>query len=172
METPMTALPLAEWRDFYVMIGTAAGVIVGATFIVATLASGLEKRSIGLRGFITPTAVHLGSVLLGSAILAVPTLTPVAFAILLGVGGIGGAGYGVVVASRIWNMKLDRDDRVFYVILPILTYLGMGVAALMALVPGMPTLETVAVVQVVLLVIGMRNSWDMATFMITLQKEN
>ena len=168
----MTALPLAEWRDFYVMIGTAAGVIVGATFIVATLASGLEKRSLGLRGFITPTAVHLGSVLLGSAILAVPTLSPLAFAILLGAGGISGAIYGVVVATRIWHMKLDRDDRIFYVILPILTYLGITAAAFMALVPGMPALETLAVVQVLLLVIGMRNSWDMATFMITLEKEN
>ncbi|MGD0867469.1 MAG: hypothetical protein ABSA49_18155, partial [Rhizomicrobium sp.] len=72
----MTAWPLAEWRDFYVMVGTAAGVIVGATFIVASLAQGLEKRELGMRGFITPTAVHLGSVLLGSALLAVPTLTP------------------------------------------------------------------------------------------------
>ena len=71
----MTALPLTEWRDFYVMIGTAAGVIVGATFIVATLAAQTEKRELGMRGFITPTAVHLGSVLVGSALLAVPTLT-------------------------------------------------------------------------------------------------
>ena len=87
----MTALPLADWRDFYVMIGTAAGVIVGATFIVASLASGLESRTIGLRGFITPTAVHLGSVLIGSAILDMPTLTPLLLAVLLGAAGLAGA---------------------------------------------------------------------------------
>jgi len=61
----MTSLPLHEWRDFYVMIGTASGAIVGAAFVVATLTSGIDKKAIGLRGFITPTAVHLGSVLVG-----------------------------------------------------------------------------------------------------------
>ena len=40
----MTSLPLAAWRDFYVMIGTAAGVIVGATFVVASLATGMKGR--------------------------------------------------------------------------------------------------------------------------------
>jgi hypothetical protein len=157
---------LASWRDFYVMIGTASGAIIGATFVVATLAAGLEQRTIGLRGFITPMAVHLGSVLVGSAILCVPSLTPPAFAILLGSGGSAGAIYGVVVATRIWHMKFDLSDRFFYVILPIFAYCGMTAAASLALRAGAPALETLAVAQVVLLVIGMRNAWDMATFMI------
>ena len=162
----MAALPLAEWRDFYVMIGTAAGVIVGATFIVATLATG-EARGIGLKGFITPIAVHLGSVLVGSAILAVPTLTSLVFAALLGIGGIAGMIYGAIVAGRIWHMNLDLSDRSFYVILPILSYAGMTGAAWMVREPQMPALETLAVSLVLLLVVGMRNAWDMATFMVT-----
>jgi hypothetical protein len=115
----MTSLPLHEWRDFYVMIGTASGAIVGAAFVVATLTSGIDKKAIGLRGFITPTAVHLGSVLVGSAILSVPTLTPFLLEVLLGVGGLGGAVYGIVVATRIWKMPLDLADRSFYVFLPM-----------------------------------------------------
>jgi hypothetical protein len=162
----MIPLPLADWRDFYVMIGTAAGVIVGATFIVASLASGLESRTLGLRGFITPTAVHLGSVLVGSAILDMPTLTPLLLAVLLGAGGLAGAIYGVVVATRIWKMKLDISDRTFYVILPILSYLAMAGAALLARWAVEETLEILAVSFIVLLIIGMRNAWDMATFMI------
>src|SRR5215469_4070024 len=58
----MANLPLSDWRDFYVTIGTASGAIVGASFIVATLASELKERTLGLRGFITPTAVYPGSV--------------------------------------------------------------------------------------------------------------
>ena len=42
----MATLPLAEWRDFYVTIGTASGAIVGASFIVATLASELKERTV------------------------------------------------------------------------------------------------------------------------------
>ena len=161
----MTAL--AEWRDFYLMIGTASGAIVGATFIVASLTSGIKEREVGIRGFITPTMVHLSSVLVGCAILAVPTLTPFSLALLLGAGGLAGAIYGVAVATRIWAMKLDLSDRAFYVVLPILAYSLMAGAALMACWFVQPTFETFAVALVALLIVGMRNAWDMGTFMIT-----
>ena len=159
---------LAEWRDFYVMIGTASGVIVGATFIVATLASGMgEKRLTGIRGFITPTAVHLSSVLVGSAILAVPALPPLVLAVLLGAGGVGGAIYGVVIVTRIRSLKLDAADWSFYAVLPVLAYLGMTAAAVMVGTQFSLALDILAAVFIALLVIGMRNAWDMATFMIT-----
>ncbi|HEX4077718.1 MAG TPA: hypothetical protein VHX61_02435 [Rhizomicrobium sp.] len=164
----MTRLPLADWRDFYVMIGTASGAIVGASFIVATLAAGLKDRArMGMRGFVTPTAMHLGSVLVGSAILTVPTLTAVALAILLGAGGLAGMVYSVVVATRIWGMKLDLDDRAFYVVLPILAYAAMAAAAVVERWAVTAALDTLAVALVTILIVGMRNAWDMATFMIT-----
>ena len=163
----MAQLPLSEWRDFYVMIGTAAGVIVGAAFIVATLASGLERREVGMRGFITPIVVHLSSVLVGSAILAVPTLTRIGLAALLGAGGLAGLIYSVVVARRIWSLNLDASDRCFYVLLPIVSYGTMAAAAIMAYSENGPALETLAASLVVLLFTGIRNSWDMVSFMIT-----
>jgi hypothetical protein len=167
----MPALPLADWRDFYVMIGTASGAIVGATFIVASLASGIKERAIGLRGFITPTAVHLGSVLVGSAILTVPTLTPLSLAVLLGAGSIVGAVYSIVVALRIWKMNLDLSDRGCYAILPLLAYIAMGGAALMAHLAMAHALEILAASLVALLIIGTRNAWDMAIFMIARGRE-
>jgi hypothetical protein len=157
---------LAEWRDFYVMIGTASGAIVGASFIVATLTANLEKRSLGMRGFITPTTVHLSSVLVGAAILMVPTLTRVSLAVLLGAGGIGGILYSLTAASRIWHLTLDIDDRVFYIVLPIVAYAAIATASLMCLGGGETSFETLAVALVALLVIGLRNAWDMATFVI------
>jgi hypothetical protein len=163
----MAELPLADWRDFYVTIGTASGAIVGASFIVATLASNLKERTTGMRGFITPTAVHLGSVLVGSAILTVPTLTSLSLAILLGAGGLGGTIYGLLVAARIWKMRLDLDDRLCYVVLPILAYSAMTAAAVIERWAVTPALDTLAATLVVILIIGMRNAWDMATFMIT-----
>jgi hypothetical protein len=167
----MPALPLAEWRDFYVTLGTASGAIVGASFIVATLASGVKEPRIGLRGFITPTAVHLGSVLVGSAILTVPTLTALSLAILLGTGGLAGAVYGVVVATRIWSMKLDLADRACYVVLPILAYGAIAAAALLERWAVASALQTLAVSFIVILIIGMRNAWDMATFLIARNRE-
>ncbi len=162
----MTLPALQEWRDFYVMIGTASGAIVGATFVVATLASGLEKRALGMRGFITPTTVHLGSVLVGSAVLTVPTLTVLALAILLGLGALGGVVYGVIVYTRIAKLNIDVIDRCWYGILPILAYGSLGAAAWLVFAAIGPGLELVAAALVALLIAGMRNAWDMATFMI------
>jgi hypothetical protein len=157
---------LIEWRDFYVMIGTASGAIVGASFIVATLTAGQKERRLGMRGFITPTAVHLGSVLVGSAALTVPTLTPLSLALILGLGGLAGIIYSLIVAGRIWHMRLDIDDRCFYVLFPILAYTVSVVASIMVLWRVTPALEMLATAQVASLIIGIRNTWDMASFMI------
>ena len=162
----MTPLSLAEWRDFYVMIGTAAGVIVGATFVVASLAAGMKERRVGMRGFITPTAVHLGSVLIVSAILAAPALTNVALMVLLGLGGLAGGVYAIIVAARIWRMNLDLSDRVFYAILPIVAYVTIAFVALLQSRAADLALRVLAGTLVMLLIVGMRNAWDMASFMI------
>lgn len=167
----MAALPLADWRDFYVTIGTASGAIVGASFIVATLAATLKERTMGLRGFITPTAVHLGSVLIGSAILTMPTLSLLALEVLLGAGGIGGAIYGLVVARRVWRLNLDLADLLGYAVLPILAYAAIATAAFIARWAVTPALDTLAASLVVILIIGMRNAWDMASFMITRDRD-
>ncbi|HTQ14155.1 MAG TPA: hypothetical protein VMH86_09785 [Rhizomicrobium sp.] len=157
---------LQQWRDFYVMIGTASGAIVGATFVVATLAGGIEKRTIGLKGFITPTTVHLSSVLVGSAILTAPTLSALVLALLLGVGALAGAVYGIVIWMRITTLKIDLIDRFWYGILPVIAYLLLGASAWLVFAAVEHALELVALALVLLLVAGIRNAWDMATFMI------
>lgn len=160
-------LKLDDWHDFYVMVGTSAGALVGATFVVATLAGGIEKRIVGIRGFITPATVHLGSVLIASAILMVPTLTGFFVALLLGVGGFAGVIYGVIVYFRIIKLKIDLIDRFWYGIFPVLMYgLLAGCAWLVFFRDIDHGLELIAAALIALLVIGMRNAWDMATFMI------
>jgi hypothetical protein len=165
----MTVNPIVEWRDFYVMIGTAAGAIVGATFVVATLTGGIEKRNIGLRGFITPNAVHLGVVLVASGILAAPNIPSLFFDAVFALGGLAGFIYCLVVIKRIWGMPLDFPDICFYAALPTLSYLAFVFAAWWdwRYGDGDTPLRTLAVSFVVLLVVGMRNAWDMATFMLT-----
>jgi hypothetical protein len=165
----MTANPIVEWRDFYVMIGTAAGAIVGATFVVATLAGSIEKREIGLRGFITPNAVHLGVVLVASGILAAPNIPSLFFDAVFALGGLAGFIYCGIVIRRVWGFKLHADDISFYFVLPILSYLAFIIAAWWdwRYGNGEAPLRILACAFVVLLVVGMRNAWDMATFMIT-----
>ncbi len=157
---------LDRWRDFYVMIGTASGVIVGAAFVVASLATSMKEREMGMRGFITPTVVHLSSVLFGSAILAVPTLTrwrssscsaPADWAEWC-------TASSLPRGSGPWSSIASIAP--FMGVAPVLAYGLLAVAALMACRPGWPVFETLAVALVALLIVGMRNAWDMATFMI------
>jgi len=110
-------------------------------------------------------------VLVGSAILTAPTLTPLALAVLLGAGGTGGGIYGIVVARRIWKLNLDLADRACYVVLPILAYAAIAAAALVGSWAVAWTFDTLAVSLVLILIVGMRNAWDMATFMITRDRE-
>src|ERR1051325_1888261 len=97
----MTRLALENWRDFYLMIGTASGALVGATLIVVTLTAGVPNLMLGIHASISPTAVHLASVLVGSAILAVPDISALAVTLLLGLGGLMGTVYGAIVVARI-----------------------------------------------------------------------
>jgi hypothetical protein len=167
----MTLLPLENWRDFYVMIGTASGAIVGASFIVASLASGVKERNLGMRGFISPTAVHLASVLVGSAILSVPKIPPLAVALLLGTGGLAGLSYGIIVVTRIWSLKLGMEDWCFYALLPVLAYAALLGASVMIVLKIDDPLYVLAAAFVLLLIVGIRNAWDMATFLIMRERE-
>ena len=167
----MSPLPLEDWRDFYVMIGTASGAIVGASFIVASLASGVKERTLGMRGFISPTTVHLASVLVASAILSVPKIPPAAIALLLGSGGAVGAIYGIIVIMRIWGMKLGVEDWCFYAILPVVAYGAIAIAAAMIVLHIDSPLYVLAAALILLLIVGMRNAWDMATFLIMRERE-
>jgi hypothetical protein len=146
---------------------------VGATFVVATLAANIEQRAVGMRGFITPTAVHLGSVLLGSAVLCVPTLTPLAPHDPSGCRRIGRArstASSSERASGTWSSTWD--DRAFYVVLPVLCYRRnvSGRRADGLAPPARPCSRRSPPRSSLLFVIGMRNAWDMANFMITRDK--
>ncbi|HSM95633.1 MAG TPA: hypothetical protein VLT91_06300 [Rhizomicrobium sp.] len=163
----MDDLHLGPWHDFYIMMGGSGGALVGATFVVATLAGNIEKRAIGIKGFITPATVHLGSVVIAAAILMVPTLTPLFLALLLGTGGLAGLVYGIIVYFRVTQLNIDMIDRFWYGIFPILMYGLLAVSAALVFFRDIGHgLELIATALVAMLVIGMRNAWDMATFMI------
>jgi hypothetical protein len=69
----MTAL--AGWENFYVIVGSSAGALIGLQFVVMTLIAGRSvARGEAQAGdaFSTPRVVHFGVVLLLSAIITAP----------------------------------------------------------------------------------------------------
>src|SRR5258708_38837365 len=92
---------LTAWDSFYVIVGSAAGGLIGLQFVVLTLVANRPppRAAAGGAAFATPTIVHFGSVLLLAAILRAPWHTLPSVADLWGlVGGCGGG--GSVLAAR------------------------------------------------------------------------
>src|SRR2546423_1077378 len=91
------------WENFYVIVGSSAGALIGLQFVVMTLISEIPiARSDALAGeaFGTPNVVHFGVVLLLSAIVVAPWHGIAVVAVLWGLVGLGGVAYAAVVARR------------------------------------------------------------------------
>jgi hypothetical protein len=67
-------IALAGWENFYVIVGSAAGALIGLQFVVVTLIADSPTLRVaeGFAAFATPTIVHFGVVLLLSAVVSVP----------------------------------------------------------------------------------------------------
>ena len=67
---------LDKWHDFFLILGAAAGTLIGSMFVVVSIASGMIRGGeLTSRIFVTPTIIHLAVVLMSCALVLVPTLT-------------------------------------------------------------------------------------------------
>jgi hypothetical protein len=101
----MTAL--AGWENFYVIVGSSAGALIGLMFVVMALIADLPRApgtAQASSAFATPTFVHFGAVLLLSAVLCAPWHRVGAAAVLWSLLGIHNAWdivtYHVFVSKR------------------------------------------------------------------------
>src|SRR6267143_3882212 len=91
------------WENFYVIVGSSAGALIGLQFVVVTLIASrpVPKGAAQAGGaFATPSVVHFGVVLLLSALVSAPWDGITIVAVLWGFVGFCGGGYIVVVARR------------------------------------------------------------------------
>jgi hypothetical protein len=101
---------LAAWDSFYVIVGSAAGALIGLQFVVMTLIAERPATPEAGAAFGTPTIVHFSVALLLSALLRAPwpTITPAA--VLWGLIGFSGAAYTVIVARRMRAQTVYPPD--------------------------------------------------------------
>ena len=168
----------AEWESFYVIVGAAAGALIGLQFVVMTLIAENPPLRVAQAGpaFVTPTIVHFATSLLLSAVLRVPWKGLALVALLWGLIGIAGLVYAVVVARR---MRLqaayapDFEDWSFHLLLPSLAYAVLVVAAFAASSHAHEALFGVGAATLLLLFIGIHNSWDAIAYhvFVTMRKK-
>src|SRR5579872_1117045 len=128
---------LAEWDSFYVIVGSAAGALIGLQFVVMTLISERPPVRAAEAGaaFATPTIVHFGVVLLLSALLRAPWHAIESVAAVCGTIGLAGLAYILLTAWRMRlqvSYRLDSEDWLCHVLLPLAAY-AVFAAAMLAL---------------------------------------
>src|SRR5215831_8738515 len=103
--------PLSGWENFYVIVGSSAGALIGLQFVVITLIADQPigpGQQLASAAFATPTIIHFSSVLLLSAILSAPWPGIGSAALLWGLSGLGGILYELVVARRMRAQDLYK----------------------------------------------------------------
>jgi hypothetical protein len=165
---------LSAWDSFYVIVGSAAGALVGLQFVVMTLIAERPPVRAPEAGsaFATPTVIHFSSVLLLSAVVRAPwgAISPVAA--LWGLLGLAGTIYSIVVARRVRRQTYYRpvlEDWSFHVLLPLAAYALLALCAVAAPLHARGALFGVGAAALVLLFSAIHNSWDTVAYYVFVQ---
>ena len=160
-----------EWESFYVIVGAAAGALIGLQFVVMTLIAERPPPRAAETGaaFSTPTIVHFSAALLISSLLRVPFHTIMPAAVLWGLVGVGGAAYSALVVRRMAKQpvyKPDLADWLCFAFLPFVGYVILIVSAYAA--PSHPeeALLGVGGSTLLLLFMGIHNAWDSVAYLV------
>jgi len=157
------------WHEFYLLVGTAAATLVGLMFVSASIGSSVfsERHRIALQAFISPTVVNFAAVLFICIGVMIPSQTWLSLGLLLA----GGAVAGLIYAGRVWvqmfvrhSFHVDIIDRMFYATVPLVGYLLVLAAGILLLLRLRWSAEVTAAALVVLMFAGVRNAWDMTTW--------
>ncbi|MGH9342471.1 MAG: hypothetical protein ACRD19_01710 [Terriglobia bacterium] len=168
---------LAGWDSFYVIVGTAAGALIGLQFVVVTLVADRPSLRVTEAGaaFATPTIFHFGTVLLLAALLRAPWRTIISPAALWGFLGICGVAYMVIVARRIRAQPVyqpELEDWLFHTALPMVAYIILVASAFAAPFHTRETLFAVRAAALALLFVGIHNAWDSIAYHVFVNKQD
>ncbi|HEU5236512.1 MAG TPA: hypothetical protein VFU37_05180 [Pyrinomonadaceae bacterium] len=161
--------PMDGWENFYVIVGSSAGALIGLQFVVLTLIAARPQLGSPEAGaaFATPSVVHFAVVLLLSAVLSAPWQTIGAVAISCGLVGLGGIAYTALVIRRMRVQNVYRpvfEDWLFHALLPLAAYAILAISAFVAQSSARLALFLVGGATLVFLFVGIHNAWDAITY--------
>jgi hypothetical protein len=165
------AVPFPSWESFYVIVGSSAGALTGLQFVVMALIADSKRRPTAavISAYGSPTIVHFCVVLLLSAVLSAPWPSLVGPDWVLGVAGLIGVVYAIIITLRTTsqdNYKPVFEDWLFHNILPFVAYALLLSAAIILRSHTTAALFMVATMTLILLFVGIHNAWDTVTFIV------
>ena len=165
---------LTHWESFYVIVGAAAGALIGLQFVVMTLVSEkpLQRQRAAQSGnaFSTPTIVHFGAAFFLSSLVSAPWHAITPLAVIWGIAGFAGAVYILIVARRMATQKAyrpDLEDWLFHAVLPFVAYAALMLVACVAPSNVREALFGAGGCILLLVFIGIHNAWDTVSYLVT-----
>src|SRR4051795_11135404 len=91
------------WESFYLLVGGAAGALIGLLFVVITLTAELDAKraAIGSKVYVTPIVFHFATAFLVSAAALMPNPGAHIEAVFMGAPAVFGIGYSLLTVSRL-----------------------------------------------------------------------
>jgi len=164
----LTGLP--EWQNYYVILGSAAGALIGLQFVVMTLLVNMPRKvdmAQAGEAFSTPTIIYFATVLVLAAGLCAPWRSVVPVVAFLGTAGLAGLTYCAIVTRRLLRQTAyepELEDWLFHAVLPIVSYVALIAAAFESFAQPVASMFCIAAATLLLLLIGIHNAWDSVTY--------
>jgi hypothetical protein len=160
---------MEAWHEFFLLIGTAGFTLTGLLFVVVSFGSRTvaTSASTGVRAFVSPNVVHLSATLVVAAVLLIPHVSAAVVGLFLCSGALASLGYlAYTKVHRRWREnKLSLLDWVWFVGLPTTVYVVLFLSGVGLLLGVVWSMYGTAVALILLLVIGIRNAWDLVIWM-------
>ena len=160
------------WDEFYLMVGSAAAVLIGLIFVVVTLMQDRSRSSVlaGSKLYMGPIVLQVSFVLLLSAGALVPAMTEREFA--AGAAAIALLGFGRGIYSTVGIAQLGKSEGAphwtdvwFYGVIPALLFALLAGVAFAFWYDLSWARDGVAGLITCLLLLAIRNEWDLVTWL-------
>ena len=164
-----TRATLAAWSNFYVILGSASGALIGLMFVAITLVAAVQhpRPQKALSAFGTPTIVQLAAPMVLAALASAPwrAISQFASALeLIGCVGVVYTAYVMWLARAQTGYKTELSDWLWFHVAPLVGYTALPISALELRAHLLSGLFCVAAVTLGLMLIAIRNAWDTATY--------
>src|SRR5829696_4727954 len=156
-----------HWGEFYLLAGSAAAVLIGLIFVVVTLMSDRPRSSVleGSKLYMGPVVLQVSFVLVLSCAALVPGIGADEFALAAAAVSLWGLARGAwsIAGIRRLQAEVHWTDVWFYGVIPTALYLGLAGVA-WAFWMGWPCAPCALAAAITgLLLISVRNEWDLVT---------
>ncbi len=159
---------VAGWHDFYILAGTASATLVGLLFVGLSLHLQIVVTTSEVRSLARVTLANFGTVLFVTIFMVIPQGSSSAGLQLIGAGivsfVVAGPSLLGAVRSRDWSFDMSVTQRVRVALrfgVSGLSYLAVIASGILLLASISLAFTVLLVAIVVLLVISLRNTWDL-----------